>query len=242
MIFGGIMDKKMVEVNFYGREILNGDIFDTTIENVAKENNIFNKEKKYGAMTIILGEKELLGKVEEELSKMKVGEEKTVSLTAKEGFGERQADLVRVMPLKIFQEQKINPVPGLIINLGNMLAKVQSVSGGRVRIDLNPPLAGRDLEYNVKLEKEIKAGKEMCEKFFEKYYSQIPGAKKEIKETNLYITLPLEALKGLEKINKTIIDLGKKLGITIEIKADKAKTEDTDKKKEEVKEVKETEE
>lgn len=230
------MDKKMIEVNFTGKEMLNGDVFDTTIENVAKENNIYNKDKKYGAMTIILGEKELLGRVEDELAKMKAGDEKVVSLNAKEGFGERNQDYVRVVPLKVFQEQKINPVPGLIINLGQMLAKVQSVSGGRVRIDLNHPLAGRDLEYSVKVEKEIKAGKEMCEKFFEKYYSKIPGAEKEIKETNLYITLPSSTLKGIEKINKTIIDLGKKLGIIIEIKAkEEKKVKDKKEIKEEMK-------
>ena len=160
-------NKKMVEVDFTGKELLNGDIFDTTVENVAKEQNIFNKDKKYGPMSIILGEKELLDKVEKSLAEMKVGDEQVVSLKCKDAFGERNPDLVRVLPLKTFQEQKINPVPGLIINVGQMLGKVQSVSGGRVRVDFNHPLSGRDIEYNVKLLKEIKAGKEMCEKFFE---------------------------------------------------------------------------
>ena len=223
-------NKKMVEVDFTGKELLNGDIFDTTVENVAKEQNIFNKDKKYGPMSIILGEKELLDKVEKSLAEMKVGDEQVVSLKCKDAFGERNPDLVRVLPLKTFQEQKINPVPGLIINVGQMLGKVQSVSGGRVRVDFNHPLSGRDIEYTVKLLKEIKAGKEMCEKFFEKYYSQIPKVTKEIKDTNLYITMPEETLKGIEKVNATIAKLGKDLGITIEIKAAKKETKKEEKK------------
>lgn len=205
----------MLEIDFVGKELLNNSIFDTTMENVAKENNIYNKEKKYGSIIIITGEKELLEKVEKEIEKMKVGEEKIVFLNEKEGFGERKGDYVRILPLKVFQEQKINPVPGLIINTGNMLGKVQSVSGGRVRVDFNHPLAGRKLEYKIKLIKEIKNIKEKAEKIFEKYYSQIPNAKKEIKENILYITLSSSEIKGLEKINNSIKELSEKLGVKI---------------------------
>jgi FKBP-type peptidyl-prolyl cis-trans isomerase 2 len=226
-------EKRMVEVDFIGKELLNNSVFDTSLENVAKENNIYNKEKKYGALTIILGEKELLEKVEKELGKMKEGEEKTVALSEKDGFGERNADYVRVLPLKVFQEQKINPVPGLVINVGEMFGKVQSVSGGRVRVDFNHPLAGRNIEYWVKLKKEIVDQKQKAEKLFEKYYSQIPNTKKEIKEEVLYITLPFEALKSLEKINKTITNLAKELGV--EIKFVEGKEEKNKVKEEEIK-------
>lgn len=207
--------KKMVEVDFIGKELLNNSIFDTTMENVAKEHNFFDPKRKYSPLTIIIGEKELHAKVEKELETMKAGEEKTVLLNEKEGFGERQGDYVRILPLKVFKEQKMNPVPGLIINTGNLIGKVQSVSGGRVRVDFNHPLAGRNLEYYVKVNKEFIGVKEKSEKLFEKYYSQIPGARKEFKEEILYITLPSSTLKNLDKINNTIIELGKSLGVII---------------------------
>jgi peptidylprolyl isomerase len=209
--------KKMIEVNFSGKELLNETIFDTTIENVAKEHNIYDKNRSYHPLTIILGENELHKKVEDELFKMNVGEEKTIHLIPKEGFGERKSDLVRVVPLKVFIDQKIKPVPGLMINLGNAIAKVQSVSGGRVRIDINHPLAGRELEYTVKVIKEIKTHKEIAEKLFEKYYSRIPLVTKTITENKLTVTLPKETLKGLENVNKSITNLAKELGIELEI-------------------------
>jgi len=210
--------KRMLSIDFTGKELLNGEVFDTTIENVAKEQDIFNEKRTYGAMTIIPGEKDLLDKVEKELMTMKEGEEKTVSIDVKSGFGERQVDLVRILPAKVFAEQKINPIPGLVINVGNALGKVQSVSGGRVRVDFNHPLAGRELEYTLKVVKEIKTKKEIAEKMFEKYYSQVPGSIKEIKEEVLYITLPSDSLKGLERVNKAVTDLAKDMGLAITFK------------------------
>jgi len=218
-----VKTKKMLEVNFTGKELLNNEIFDTTLENVAKEHNIFNKEKEYGAMTIITGEKELLDKVEAVLFETKKGEEKIVKLGPKDAFGERKSDYVRVLPLKVFIEQKINPVPGLIINVGQMLGKVQSVSGGRVRVDFNHPLAGREIEYTVRVEKEITDKREIANKIFEKYYSKVPNVTKEYKSDVLYITIPSDTAKGLEKINSTISKLATELGSKIEFIISKEK-------------------
>ena len=207
--------KRMVSVNFTGKELLNNEVFDTTKEAVAKEHNIYDPKRKFKALTIILGEKELLPLVEKELETMKEGEERTVKLSAKSGFGERVPDLVRILPAKVFAEHKINPVQGLVINIGNALGKVQSVSGGRVRVDFNHLLAGRELEYTVKVVKEITAPKEIAEKLFEKYYSRIPSVTKTITENKLSVTLPKETLNGLENVNKSIANLAKELGIEI---------------------------
>ncbi|MBT4870317.1 MAG: hypothetical protein HON47_01990 [Candidatus Diapherotrites archaeon] len=217
--------KRMVSVNFTGKELLNGEVFDTTNEVVAKEHDIYDPKRKFKPLTIIVGEKEMLPLVEKEIEGMKEGEERVVKLSAKNGFGERQTDLVRILPAKVFAEQKINPVPGLVINVGNTMGKVQSVSGGRVRVDFNHLLAGRELEYKVKIEKEFKTKKDVATELFDKYYSMIPGTKKEIKEENLYITVPSNFAKNLEEVNKSVIDLAKAFGIKVTFKEEKAKEE-----------------
>ena len=231
------LSKRMVSVNFTGKELLNNEVFDTTKEGVAKEHDIYDPKRKFKALTIIIGEKELLPLVEKELESMKEGEERVVKLSAKNGFGERVPDLVRILPAKVFAEHKINPVPGLVINIGNALGKVQSVSGGRVRVDFNHLLAGRELEYTVKLEKEIKDKKEIAKQIYEKYYSMIPNTKHEIKEENLYITIPADFSKNLEKVNETIIELAKGFGIKLTIKEEKIK-EETKKEEKKVEEDK----
>jgi len=214
--------KRMISVSFTGKELLNGEVFDTTSENVAKENDIYDPKRQFGPLTLIVGEKEMLPLVEKEIETMKEGEERVVKLAIKDGFGERHADLVRVLPAKVFAEQKINPIPGLIINAGNAMGKVQSVSGGRVRVDFNHLLAGRELEYTVKVEKEFKTKKEVAEQLFDKYYSIIPNTKKEIKEENLYITISSDFMKNVEKVNESVKEIGKAFGIKVTFKEGKA--------------------
>ena len=224
--------KRIISVNFTGKELLNGEVFDTTKETIAKEHDIYDPRRKFKPLTIIIGEREMLAKVEKELQTMKEGEERTVKLSVKDGFGERQAELVRVLPHKVFVEQKINPVPGLVINVGNAMGKVQSVSGGRVRVDFNHLLAGRELEYTVKIEKEFTVKKEIANELFDKYYSMIPGSKHEIKEENLYITLPKDYLENVKKVNESVENLAKAFGIKITFKEEKEETKKEEKKDE----------
>ena len=213
--------RKMVKVHFIGKEALEGKVFDTTKENEAKAAGIHDAKRKYAPLTIITGEKELLEKVEDAIEEMKEGEEKAVKLLASEAFGERKADLIRVVPLKNFYDQKINPIPGLVVRVANAIGKVQSVTSGRVRIDFNHPLAGRDVEYHVELIKELKDNKEISEALFEKYYARIPGTKKEIDSGVMTITLSSNLMKNLEQINNSIAQIAKDLGVELKFKEDK---------------------
>jgi len=214
--------KRMLSVNFSGKELLEGRIFDTTSAEEAKANGILEEKRNYGPLTIITGEKELLLLVEAELEKMKVGEKRIVKLSPKDAFGERDARLIRVVPLQVFHNQKMNPIPGLVIRAGNAVGKVQSVSGGRVRVDFNHPLAGRELEYGIKVEKEITGKKEVAEELFKKYYSFVPGAKKETVGEKLVVSLEEKTLKNLENINKAVQGVGKNFGVEVEFVAAKA--------------------
>jgi FKBP-type peptidyl-prolyl cis-trans isomerase 2 len=213
--------RKMVKVHFTGKESLEGKVFDTTKEEEAKKAGIHDSKRKYQPLTIITGEKELLEKVEEVIEQMKEGEEKLVKLISTEAFGERRADLIRVVPLKNFYDQKINPIPGLVVRIANAIGKVQSVTSGRVRIDFNHPLAGRDVEYHVELVKELKDNKEIAEAIFEKYYARIPGSKKEIEPGLLTVTLSTNLMQNLEQINKSIAGIAKDLGVELKFKEEK---------------------
>ncbi|MFH1433137.1 MAG: FKBP-type peptidyl-prolyl cis-trans isomerase [archaeon] len=149
-------DGTFVELEFTGRITETGEIFDLTDEQLAKENKIYNPKTRYGPVTIIIGEKMILKSLEDAIKKMKPQEKKKITLSPEESFGKRNPDLMKVFSLAHFRSQKITPVVGQIITLGdNVSGKVLSVSAGRVRIDFNHPLAGRTLEYDLKLNKEI---------------------------------------------------------------------------------------
>jgi FKBP-type peptidyl-prolyl cis-trans isomerase 2 len=210
--------RKMVSINFTGKELLENKVFDTTLEHMAKEAGIFTEGQKFNPIDIILGEKELHEKVEKQIEEMKEGEKKIVKLLANEAFGERNPQLVRVVPLQNFIDQKINPFPGLLVRVSNAVGKIQSVNSGRVRVDFNHPLAGRDVEYHVELLKEIKDKKEIAEKIFEKYYSKVPSAKKEVAEGKMAITVSGDYLKNLEKLNEAVKGIAKDFDLEIEFR------------------------
>ena len=78
-----------------------------------------------------------------------------VNLTAEDAFGLRDIKLIKLMPINIFNQHKLNAVPGMIYNFDGRMAKVLSVSGGRVRVDFNNILAGKDVEYKIKVLRKI---------------------------------------------------------------------------------------
>ncbi len=143
-------DGDFVKIEFVGKKAT-GEVFDTNIEEKAKEAKIHDEKSKYGPSLIVLGKGEIIKGLEEALADMKVGDTKTVEIMPEKAFGERRMDLVRVIPLAEFRRREIEPYPGMPVQLDNITAIVKSVNSGRVMVDLNHPLAGYKVVYEVKL-------------------------------------------------------------------------------------------
>ncbi len=174
------MDKGDIAIiNYTARDKTNGQIFDSTIKEKAEEAGIYNEKINYEPINIIIGNKELLESLEKEIIKMKEGEEKKIELKPEQAFGERKAELIKVLPMKEFIAREIRPVPGLIVELNNMRGKIQSVSGGRIRVDFNHELAGKEIEYSVKLKKVLTEKKEKLQALKNKFFGETPKIKEE---------------------------------------------------------------
>lgn len=160
-----------VQIEYIGKIKESGEIFDLTYEGIAKEKKIHNPNVKYGPITIILGNKQILASLDSKIREMNAGEKKTFVLEPKEAFGDRSSDFVKIIPLSNFTKQNMNPQPGQFITLANDLqGRVVSVSSGRVKIDFNHPLAGKALEYEVVLNKIVEKPEEKVSAVFS-YYS-----------------------------------------------------------------------
>ena len=129
----------------------NGKVFDSTIEEVAKSSGILMEERVYRPLVVAAGKGDLIPGMDKALIGMAKGEEKKLTIEPEEGYGPRDPKLVKIVPLKIFTDNKLNPFPGMPVQLDNMTARVQSVSGGRVRVDFNHELAGRVLNFEIKV-------------------------------------------------------------------------------------------
>ena len=72
-----------------------------------------------------------------------------------DAFGIKSPKLIQLVPLKVFKEKNMAPFPGLRLTVDSAIATVRSVTGGRVTLDFNHPLSGRNLVYTIKLNKQI---------------------------------------------------------------------------------------
>ena len=144
-----------VKIDFTGKVAATGEIFDLTSEEEAKKAGIYSNSRKYGPALVIIGAGITIPGVENQLRTMKVGEEREFNVLPDEAFGSRDPKLIKVLSLAKFREKNINPMPGLFVDIDGHQAKIQAVSGGRVRVDFNHPLAGRELSYRVKIVKQV---------------------------------------------------------------------------------------
>ena len=86
---------------------------------------------------------------------MAVGEEKQVKITPENGYGDRREELVQKIPKEQFPKDK-EVQAGMMISVtapnGQQFpATIQKVEGETVTLDMNPPLAGKTLNFSVKI-------------------------------------------------------------------------------------------
>jgi peptidylprolyl isomerase len=147
---GIINEGDYILVEITGKAVETGEIFDTTDEELAKEENIFEENRTYGPRLVIVGEGFVLKGLDERLSGLKLEESAEVEIPPEEAFGERSPDNVRILPFRILRSKGVNPVVGQQVEIDGRNAVVRSIGAGRVQLDYNHPLAGRNLEYEIK--------------------------------------------------------------------------------------------
>jgi len=90
-----------------------------------------------------------------------------IELSPENAFGKRNSKAVQLMPIKVFHQHNLNPIPGVPFNFDGRMGKVLSVSGGRVIVDFNSPLAGKDVIYKIKILEKIDNQNEKIKSFLE---------------------------------------------------------------------------
>jgi len=82
-----------VEVDYVGK-LLNGRVFDTSIESVARDNNIFSENRNYIPLRFILGRGQLIEGFESAIAIMEAGDKATVIMPSLFGYGSGAQDRV----------------------------------------------------------------------------------------------------------------------------------------------------
>ena len=206
-----IDDKDFVKLNYTGKVKETGDVFDTTYEDVAEEAGIKNENKDYHPMILAVGSTQLLSKLHDEIKKMDVGEKQTVEIPCEEAFGKRDPSLIQLIPMKEFKKQNIKPFVGMPLSLDGQHGIVRTVDGGRVRVDFNHELAGKDIIYEIEIVDTIDDNVEKIKGLIEVYYGNpnIDLEKTEILIEDGVAKITLDKLAGFEQRSEQEITLSK---------------------------------
>jgi len=181
-----------IKISYTGR-IKDGGIFDTTDKSIAETEGIFNKERVYSPLSIVVGGGQVVKGLDEGLKDVKVGQEKKIEVKPEDGYGARNAAMVRLVPMKFFKQQRITPMPGMPVEIDNMPGRVQTVAGGRVRVDFNHELAGKTLVFDVKVDEKAKNDQDKVLFLVDKSFEGSEGFDAKLTGKKLKISVPESA-------------------------------------------------
>ncbi len=142
-----------IEVEYTGKVKEDNFVFDTTSEKIAKEKGIFNPYASYGPTIICVGEGQLLKGLDIKIQGKEIGKEYEFSLSPEEGFGKKSAQLLKLIPASAFKKGNTRPEIGMQVEVDDQIGVIKTVTGGRIVVDFNHPLASKDLEYTIKINK-----------------------------------------------------------------------------------------
>lgn len=145
-----------VKVSYTGKHE-NGEVFDTSDKEKAKEAGVHVPGREYVPLEIEVGAAQVIKGFDDALIGMKAGEEKEVKVPPEKGYGDRKEELVQDLPREIFTQNKVEPVEGMRINTNQGLAEIINVGKEDVKLDFNHPLAGKTIYFEIKVEELKKA-------------------------------------------------------------------------------------
>jgi peptidylprolyl isomerase len=170
------------------------EVFDTTKEDVAKKEHLHKEGEIHEPELVVIGEGWKLKALDDSLPTMEINKPATVEISPEKGFGQRDPEKIKRVPLKQLYAKEINPVIGARIEYQGKTATIRSIGAGRVLLDFNPPLAGKTLVYDVIVTKKLDSAEE---KIGALIHRRIPVVEENkfkltIQDKNLTIDMPEE--------------------------------------------------
>jgi peptidylprolyl isomerase len=184
------------------------EVFDTTYEETSKKEHLHKEGEIYEPKLIVIGEGWMLKPLDEAFATMEPCKLATVEIPPDKGFGPRDAEKIRRVPLKQLLSKEINPVLGARIEYGGKMATVRSVGAGRVLLDYNPPLAGKTLVYDVTVQKKLETNDEKATSLIHRRISVAEASKFKLtfEDKTLTVEMPEETfyLEGVQVAKRGI--------------------------------------
>lgn len=101
-----------VKIHYTGKLLLTGEVFDTSIEAVAKASGLYNSNYKYLPLTYPAGNPNILYAFDFGISLMESGDKATIILPSEMGYGRQGQDRIPPNAPLIFQVELLEITPG----------------------------------------------------------------------------------------------------------------------------------
>jgi len=197
----------LVYVNYTAKVKDTGEAIESTMEEEAKKLNVYDADRRYEPRLVAVGEDWVLKGLDEEISKMDVGEKKTAELPPDRAWGGRDPTLLRMVPLRKFGEKADELRVGDEVEMDNRVAVIRFIGSGRAQVDFNHRLAGKTLIYDIEVMRKVEPGEDTIRSVIKRRF---PGEGEKLaftqSEGEVSVTVPDEAflVEGLQFIKRGI--------------------------------------
>lgn len=125
----------------FSLKLASGELIDST----------FDKD----AAIFVVGDGQLLPGFEEQLIGLVAGEEKSFSIPPEKGFGQHNPNNRQIMSVDMFSPE-MELSEGLMVSFADankqeLPGVIVAIDEGKVEVDFNHPLAGKDITFEVKI-------------------------------------------------------------------------------------------
>ncbi len=140
------------------RKVKLGDVVSIHCVGRLESGEVFESTEGGPPFQFQVGSPEIIPGLSEAVIGMAEGEEKEVTLTPDKAFGERDERLVKVVPreaLSLDTEPQVGMMLNLVFNTEQgevtLPATITHLDEENITLDLNPPLAGQNVTFYIKV-------------------------------------------------------------------------------------------
>jgi peptidylprolyl isomerase len=195
-------------IDYVARVSETGEAFDTTVEDVAKKEDIHKEGGIYEPSLVAIGEGWVLKALDESLLNLEMNKTEKIEIPPEKAFGNRDPEKTKMYPLRKLTSQGVTPQVGMRLEVDGRLATVRTIGSGRILLDFNPPLAGKTLVYEVTVQKKLETVGEKISALIHRRMPQVSVDKFSLRigKDQVTIGVPEEAfyIEGLQIMKRGI--------------------------------------
>ena len=180
----------IVRIDYDGWVEDSNELFDTTNAQTAKDAGVYNEKMQYVPIPVLIGGGRIFPGLDEALENVEVGQEYDIVIPAEKAAGPRDPKLVEMVALREFIRQEVEPRIGMEVNIKNRMGIVTAVTAGRVRVDFNRRLAGKNLKYHFKVLSKAEDDEEKVKAVLEMDYGTAENFQIHVKDKSVCMVLP----------------------------------------------------